>query len=70
MRDVAIVSFEQHNAARELRNEVEILLPIAQGAIANSACFRAFWDFTATRGLQGKISRKTSAQLPISTKAL
>ena len=29
MRDVGIVSFAQSNALREVRNEVEILLPLA-----------------------------------------
>lgn len=57
MRDVAIVSFAQsHHARRELRNEVEILLPVVQEAAARSGIERPF-DFTcsgSTDFLQGQ----------------
>lgn len=48
MRDVAIVSFAQApNARRELRNEVEILMPVVQEAVARSGIERPF-DFTCS----------------------
>jgi acetyl-CoA acetyltransferase len=48
MRDVAIVSFAQApNRPRELRNEVEILLPVVQEAVARSRIQRPF-DFTCS----------------------
>jgi acetyl-CoA acetyltransferase len=48
MRDIAIVSFEQHNAARELRNEVEILLPVVQAVIDRSGLTREEIEFTCS----------------------
>jgi acetyl-CoA acetyltransferase len=48
MRDVAIVAFEQHNVARELRNEVEILLPIAKAVVARSGLQREELEFTCS----------------------
>jgi acetyl-CoA acetyltransferase len=57
MRDVAIVSFAQsRHARRELRNEVEILMPVVQEAVARSGIERPF-DFTcsgSTDFLQGQ----------------
>ena len=48
MRDVAIVSFAQApNTRRELRNEVEILMPVVQQAVARSGIERPF-DFTCS----------------------
>jgi acetyl-CoA acetyltransferase len=48
MRDVAIVSFAQApNRRRELRNEVEILMPVVQEAVARSGIERPF-DFTCS----------------------
>jgi acetyl-CoA acetyltransferase len=48
MRDVAIVSFAQSpNKRRELRNEVEILMPVVQDAVARSGIERPF-DFTCS----------------------
>ena len=48
MRDVAIVSFAQApNLRRELRNEVEILMPVVQEAVARSGIARPF-DFTCS----------------------
>lgn len=48
MRDVAIVSFAQApNHRRELRNEVEILMPVVQEAVARSGIERPF-DFTCS----------------------
>ena len=48
MRDVAIVSFAQSNAAREDRNEVEILLPVVQEAVRGSGLPRAEIGFTCS----------------------
>lgn len=48
MRDVAIVSFAQHNAEREDRNEVEILLPVVREAVKNSGLARTDIDFTCS----------------------
>jgi acetyl-CoA acetyltransferase len=48
MRDVGIVSFAQSNAAAELRNEVEILLPVVKQAVAQSGLARAEIDFTCS----------------------
>jgi acetyl-CoA acetyltransferase len=57
MRDVAIVSFAQsRHARRDLRNEVEILLPVVQEAVQRSGIERPF-DFTcsgSTDFLQGQ----------------
>jgi acetyl-CoA acetyltransferase len=48
MRDVAIVSFAQApNRRRELRNEVEILMPVVQEAVERSGIARPF-DFTCS----------------------
>lgn len=48
MREVAIVSFAQApNRRRELRNEVEILMPVVQEAVARSGIERPF-DFTCS----------------------
>ena len=48
MRDVAIVSFAQApNALRELRNEVEILMPVVHEAVERSGIERPF-DFTCS----------------------
>jgi acetyl-CoA acetyltransferase len=48
MRDVAIVSFAQSNSAREDRNEVEILLPVAKQAVSSSGLARSEIDFTCS----------------------
>ena len=49
MRDVAIVSFSQSSAAFEHeRNEVEILLPVVQDAIAQSNLKRSEIEFTCS----------------------
>jgi len=48
MRDVGIVSFAQSNAARELRNEVEILLPVVKEAVKQSGLARTDIDFTCS----------------------
>jgi acetyl-CoA acetyltransferase len=48
MRDVAIVSFAQSNAAREDRNEVEILLPVVHEAVRGSGLPRAEIGFTCS----------------------
>jgi len=48
MRDVAIVSFAQSNAAREDRNEVEILLPVVKEAVKASGLERTEIDFTCS----------------------
>ena len=48
MRDVAIVSFAQCNAAREDRNEVEILLPVVKEAVAASKMERGEIGFTCS----------------------
>jgi acetyl-CoA acetyltransferase len=48
MRDVAIVSFAQSNAAREDRNEVEILLPVVKAAVASSQLERSEIGFTCS----------------------
>jgi acetyl-CoA acetyltransferase len=48
MRDVAIVSFAQSNAAREDRNEVEILLPVVKEAVRASGLERTEIDFTCS----------------------
>jgi acetyl-CoA acetyltransferase len=48
MRDVAIISFAQSNAAVEDRNEIEILLPVAKEAIAASGLARNEIDFTCS----------------------
>ncbi|MCL4683237.1 thiolase domain-containing protein [Myxococcota bacterium] len=57
MREVAIVSFAQsRHARRDLRNEVEILLPVVQEAVQRSGVERPF-DFTcsgSTDFLQGQ----------------
>ena len=48
MRDVAIVSFAQSNAAQEARNEVEILLPVVTEAVRASGLARTEIDFTCS----------------------
>ncbi len=48
MRDVAIVSFAQHNAEREDRNEVEILLPVVREAVKSSGLARNDIEFTCS----------------------
>ncbi len=48
MRDVAIVSFAQSNALREVRNEVEILLPVVKEAVKQSGLPRTEIDFTCS----------------------
>ncbi len=48
MRDVAIVSFAQSNAASEVRSEVEILQPVAAEAVKNSGLARTEIDFTCS----------------------
>jgi acetyl-CoA acetyltransferase len=48
MRDVGIVSFAQSNAKRELRNEVEILLPVVKEAVKQSGFARTDIDFTCS----------------------
>ena len=55
MRDVGIVSFAQSNAARELRNEVEILLPVVKEAVILSPAPRRHRDATErSHGLSGR----------------
>ena len=48
MRDVAIVSFAQHNQRKELRNEVEILLPVFKEAVAGSGMDRGDIELTVS----------------------
>jgi acetyl-CoA acetyltransferase len=48
MRDVGIVSFAQSNALREVRNEVEILLPVVKEAVKQSGLARTDIDFTCS----------------------
>ena len=48
MRDVGIVSFAQSNARREVRNEVEILLPVVKEAVKQSGLARTDIDFTCS----------------------
>ena len=48
MRDVAIVSFAQSAKARELRNEVEILMPVVRDAVAASRMPRTEIGFTCS----------------------
>lgn len=48
MRDVAIVSFAQSNAASEVRSEVEILQPVAAQAVRDSGLERNQIEFTCS----------------------
>ncbi len=48
MRDVAIVSFAQSAKARDVRNEVEILMPVVQEAVKASKLPRAEIGFTCS----------------------
>jgi len=48
MRDVAIVSFAQSAKARELRNEIEILMPVVREAVARSGLPRTEIGFTCS----------------------
>ena len=48
MRDVAIVSFAQSAKAREIRNEIEILMPVVQEAVRNSKLPRQQIGFTCS----------------------
>ena len=48
MRDVAIVSFTQSNTEVEDRNEIELLLPVAQEAIKGSGLERSEIEFTCS----------------------
>jgi acetyl-CoA acetyltransferase len=48
MRDVAIVSFAQSAKARELRNEIEILMPVVHEAVAGSHMPRTEIGFTCS----------------------
>jgi acetyl-CoA acetyltransferase len=48
MRDVAIVSFAQSAKAREIRNEIEILMPVVQEAVRNSKLPRQEIGFTCS----------------------
>jgi len=48
MRDVGILSFAQSNAKSELRNEVEILLPVVKEAVKASGLARNDIDFTCS----------------------
>ncbi len=48
MREVAIVSFAQSAAARDTRNEVEILMPVVQEAVRNSKLPRQEIGFTCS----------------------
>lgn len=58
MRDVAVVSFSQsRHARRDLRNEVEILMPVVHEAVERSGIPRTEIDFTcsgSTDFLQGQ----------------
>ncbi|HTO52149.1 MAG TPA: thiolase domain-containing protein [Myxococcota bacterium] len=48
MRDVAIVSFAQSTKARELRNEIEILMPVVREAVSASRLPRSEIGFTCS----------------------
>ena len=48
MRDVAIVSFAQHARAKDIRNEVEILMPVVQEAVKASGLPRQEIGFTCS----------------------
>lgn len=48
MRDVAIVSFAQSNAEKEIRSEVEILQPVAAEAVKKSGLKRTEIEFTCS----------------------
>jgi len=48
MRDVAIVSFAQSARARELRNEIEILMPVVHEAVRRSGLPRTEIGFTCS----------------------
>ena len=48
MRDVAIVSFAQSTKARDIRNEVEILMPVVQEAVKGSKLPRPEIGFTCS----------------------
>ena len=48
MRDVAIVSFAQSSKAREIRNEIEILMPVVQEAVRSSKLARHDIGFTCS----------------------
>ncbi len=48
MRDVGILSFAQSNAAAEVCNEVEILLPVVKEAVKQSGLARTEIDFTCS----------------------
>ncbi len=48
MRDVAIVSFAQSAKARDVRNEVEILMPVVQEAVKRSGMKRTDIGFTCS----------------------
>ncbi len=48
MRDVGILSFAQSNAKAEVRNEVEILLPVVKQAVKESGLARTDIDFTCS----------------------
>jgi acetyl-CoA acetyltransferase len=48
MRDVAIVAFAQSARARELRNEIEILMPVVQEAVKASGLPRTEIGFTCS----------------------
>ena len=48
MRDVAIVSFAQSAKARELRNEIEILMPVVHEAVARAGLPRTEIGFTCS----------------------
>ncbi len=48
MRDVAIVSFAQSTKAREIRNEIEILMPVVQEVVRKSKLPRAEIGFTCS----------------------
>jgi len=48
VRDVAIVSFAQSTKARELRNEIEILMPVVREAVSASRLPRSEIGFTCS----------------------
>ncbi len=75
MRDVAIVSFAQSNTEVEDRNEIELLLPVAQEAIKASGLERSEIEFTCSGSsdwLQGQpfafVMALLHVRLPATTK--
>ena len=55
MRDVAIVAFAQSARARDVRNEVEILMPVVQEAVERSGMKRTDIGFTCSGSSDWKL---------------